>query len=43
MNKVWFARVVGLMLCGVLAGCAGTGTGSASGPSTDASTASLSP
>lgn len=32
MNKVWFARVVGLMLCGVLAGCAGTGTGSASGP-----------
>ena len=26
MNKVWFARVAGLMLCGVLAGCASTGS-----------------
>lgn len=33
MNKVWLARVVGLVLCGVLAGCAGTGSGgSGSGP-----------
>jgi hypothetical protein len=26
MNKVWFAGVAGLVLCGVLAGCAGTGS-----------------
>ena len=33
MNKVWFARVVGLMLCGLMAGCAGTGLGgSGAGP-----------
>jgi hypothetical protein len=29
MNKVWLARGVGLMFCGVLAGCAGTGFGGA--------------
>ena len=28
MNKVWFARVAGLMLCAVIAGCAGLGAGS---------------
>jgi hypothetical protein len=28
MNKVWLARAGGLMFCGVLAGCAGTGFGS---------------
>ncbi len=26
MNKVWFAGVAGLVLCGVLAGCASTGS-----------------
>jgi hypothetical protein len=27
MNKVWFYRSLGLVVCGVLAGCAGTGPG----------------
>ena len=27
MNKVWFYRSLGLVFCGVLAGCAGTGPG----------------
>ena len=30
MNKVWFGRALGLVFCGVLAGCASTGSGSSS-------------
>ena len=33
MNKVWFDRALGLVFCGVLAGCAGTGFGSGSSSS----------